>query len=74
MTLKEKVIQKIEKIEDPELLADLGQWISQEAESQTNFSARELMELKEGLEQYQAGNIFTQQEAQKQFQKWLEGK
>ncbi|WP_417592102.1 hypothetical protein [Owenweeksia hongkongensis] len=74
MTLKEKVIQKIEDIEDPDILEMLDKWLEDEQGLKAGFSIKEISEVGEGYEQYKAGKVLSQQEAQQQLEAWLKGK
>lgn len=76
MATKQQIIDKISRIEDPELLDELDEWISSllEAVEGEKFSEEEISAVQEGYEQYLAGDIVDQKQANKLFDEWLKGK
>ena len=76
MNVKQQIIDKINRINDAELLELLDQWISSllEASSGEKFSKREVSAIQEGYEQYQAGETVDQQEANRLLDEWLKDK
>lgn len=76
MTTKQQIIQKIKQCNDRQLLEEINQWISaviQEAEERS-ISKEEIRKVQEGYGQYQAGELMSVEEAQKQFEAWLKDK
>ncbi|MEX0994225.1 MAG: hypothetical protein WD599_01775 [Balneolaceae bacterium] len=76
MTTKDRIIEKIGKIEDPELLRELDRWIDlllATSEVDT-FSEDEVAAVHEGYEQYIKGDVINQEEANKLFNEWIQGK
>lgn len=76
MATKQQIINKINQIEDAELLDELDRWISSLLETTVGekFSEEEINAIREGYEQYQAGETLSQQEANKLLNEWLEDK
>lgn len=76
MSNKEKLIEKISNIEDPELILEIDRWITTliEATVQDTFSKEEIAAVQEGYRQYQHGETITQKEASDLFDKWLKEK
>ena len=76
MSSKEKLIKKIESIDDPKILEEIDRRVTsivEEASAEKN-TGKELNAVREGYSQYKAGDMFTQQEASKIFDKWLKEK
>jgi predicted transcriptional regulator len=76
MSTKEKLIEKISTIEDPELLLEIDRWITTliEATVQETYSREEIAAVREGYRQYQSGKTITQKEASELFDQWLKEK
>lgn len=76
MTTKQRIIDKINKIEDAELLEELDKWISSllEATAGETFSEEEISGIREGYEQYRSGETLNQQKANQFLDEWLKGK
>ena len=76
MSTKEKLIEKISTIEDPELLLEIDRWITTliEATVQDTYSKEEIAAVHEGYEQYRTGETIDQNEAKKFFIEWLKEK
>ncbi|MFD2035578.1 hypothetical protein ACFSKL_12315 [Belliella marina] len=76
MTIKAKIIEKIEHIDDEELLNEIYSWVENIEGTGWNhsFEKAEILAVQEGYEQYLAGKTFSQKEASEQFEKWLSQK
>jgi len=76
MNTKEKLIEKILTIEDPDLLNVIDRWITSliEASVQDTYSKEEIAAVREGYRQYKAGEIISQDEASELFDQWLKEK
>lgn len=76
MNVKQQIIDKINRIDDAELLEELDKWISSllEVTSGEEFSEKEVSAIQEGYEQYQAGETVNRQEANRLLDKWLKDK
>lgn len=76
MTTKQKLIEKIAAIEDPQVLEEIDRWVTSlvEAASTEQYTKKELDAVREGYSQYKAGDTFTQEEANKVFDEWLKEK
>lgn len=76
MSTKEILIEKISSIDDPIILKELDQWITSivEVASAEKYSSKELNAVREGYNQYKSGETFTQDEANRVFDKWLREK
>jgi len=76
MSTKEKLIEKISSIDDPKILEEIDQWITSfvEVASAEKYTEKELNAVREGYNQYKLGDTFTQEEANRIFDKWLKEK
>lgn len=76
MSTKEKLIEKIASIEDPQILEEIDRWITSliEAASPEQYTKQELDAVREGYSQYKSGDTFTQKEANEIFDEWLKEK
>lgn len=76
MGTKQDIIDKIKRIDDPGLLKDLDKWITSllEASVSDEYSKEEISAVREGYNQYKAGETVSQDEANKIFNKWLKEK
>lgn len=76
MTTKEEIIHKIKKIDDPELLQQLDTWLNAftEATYSDEFRKEEIAAVAEGYEEYLAGEVVSNAEANKLFKLWLKEK
>jgi len=76
MNTKQEIINKINRIDDPELLYELDKWISSmiEASVSAEFSKDEIAAVKEGYKQYRAGDVVKQEKANRLFNEWLKEK
>lgn len=76
MSLKSQIISRLETIKDQETLKEINDWLDAflAADTKETFESGEIKAVQEGYEQYLSGNTFSQEEATKQFEKWLAGK
>lgn len=76
MNAKEKLIEKITSIEDPQILEEIDRWVTSILGiiSVDQYSKKELNALREGYQQYQYGDAFTEEEANQIFDQWLKDK
>ena len=76
MSTKEKLIDKISAIEDPELLLEIDCWITTliEATVQDTYSKEETDTVYKGYKQLKTGDTLDQKEAKKLFIDWLQDK
>jgi hypothetical protein len=76
MNTKQEIINKVNRIDDPELLLEIDRWISSILNSSApeEFSIEEIDAVQEGFKQYQAGNVLSQEKANKFFNQWLKEK
>jgi hypothetical protein len=76
MDTKQEIINKINRIDDPELLLEIERWISSILNTSVpeEFSKEELNAIQEGYKQYKAGDVLSQEKANKLFNQWLKGK
>lgn len=76
MNTKEQIIKKINAIDDPDLLSEVEKWIHSlvDVSQEEKFSKKEIDAVEEGYEQYTAGEVFTQMQADKLFDEWRKGK
>lgn len=76
MSTKEKLIEKITSIEDPQVLEEIDRWITSlvEAVAAERYTKKELDAVREGYEQYKSGDTLTQKEANRIFDQWLKEK
>jgi len=76
MSKKEKLIEKIASIDDPEILEELDRWITSvvEVASAERYTEKELHTVREGYNQYKSGDTFSQKEANRVFDEWLKDK
>ncbi len=76
MNTKQEIINKINRIDDPELLLEIDRWISSILNSSApeEFSKDEIDAVQEGYKEYKAGNVLSQEKANKLFNQWLKEK
>ena len=76
MSTKEKLIEKIASIDDPKVLEEIDRWITSivDVASAEKYTEKELNAVREGYSQYKSGDTFTQEEANRVFDKWLKEK
>lgn len=76
MDTKQEIIKKINLIDDPKLLHEIDKWIGAvlDASISDEFSKEEISAVREGYEQYQAGDVVSQKKANDLFNAWLKEK
>lgn len=76
MNTKQEIINKINRIDDPELLLEIDRWIGSILNTSVSeeFSKEEISAVKEGFKQYKAGDVLSQEKANKLFDQWLKEK
>lgn len=76
MNPKQEIIDKINRIDDPDLLLEIDRWISSILNSSApeKFSKEEIDAVQEGYNEYRAGNVLSQEKANKLFNQWLKEK
>jgi len=76
MDTKQELINKINLIDDPDLLQEIDRWISSmiNVSESGEFSKDEIAAVHEGYQQYKSGDVVTQNEANELFNKWLKEK
>lgn len=74
MGIKEKIIKKVNTIDNPEILNSILNLISSEVEIDEiyQFSDAEKKLVQEGIIDADNGNVFTQEESDQIISKWLE--
>lgn len=72
--LKQKLIEKISETNDIETLEEISNWISlnEDLPGVYHFSDAQLVKLDESEQQIKNGNFYTNEEANKETEKWLE--
>jgi predicted transcriptional regulator len=74
--LKEKLIDKIQHIDDENILAEVNRLLGIESESESNdifvFSEAEKIKIEEARLQIKNGEFLTHEEANKEIDEWLE--
>lgn len=73
MTTKEKIIQKLEQIDDEALLAEILELLKLETAGDKIYqlTAPEEQAVQEALEDYEAGRVYTSEEAEQKLKEWL---
>lgn len=76
MNTKQEIINKINKIDDPELLREIDKWIGSmlDLSIPEEFSKAEIEAIREGYEQYRSGDVVNQKKANELFNAWLKEK
>tara|TARA_R110002051_G_scaffold174602_2_gene244822 strand:- start:11033 stop:11284 length:252 start_codon:yes stop_codon:yes gene_type:complete len=76
MSIKEIIIEKVNSINNPEILDSILSLISTESEMDQiyQFSAAEKKLVEEGINDADSGNIYSQQESNNIISKWLQEK
>ena len=72
--LQKKLIEKISETTDIETLEEISNWISlnDDLPAVYHFSDEQLAKLDESEQQINNGNFYTNEEANKETEKWLE--
>lgn len=76
MTVKQKIIEQLNSIEDENVLNEIFNLISSEKdlESVYKFSNSEMQEVNEAIEDADNGKYYSQYESEKLIAKWLQEK
>tara|TARA_B100002051_G_C16551676_1_gene542912 strand:+ start:215 stop:457 length:243 start_codon:yes stop_codon:yes gene_type:complete len=76
MTLKQRIIERVNSIEDENILNEIFSLISAEKDFETvyEFSPSELQFVNEGIEDANKGRSYSQEETEKLVAKWLQEK
>ena len=76
MTLKQKIIEQVNSIEDETILNEIYSLISVEKdfEKMYKFSPSEMRQVNEGIEDADNGRYYNQKDSQKLISKWLQEK
>ena len=76
MSIKEIIIEKVNSIDNPEILDSILSLISTESEMDQiyQFSIAEKKLVEEGIKDADSGNIYNQQESNHIISKWLQEK
>jgi len=71
--LKQKLIEKISKTDDIETLEEISSWIylNENPPIVYNFTEEQLAKLEVSEQQIKDGNFFTNEEVNKETEKWL---
>ncbi len=70
MKLKERIILKIENLRDEEALVHLEKWLDAFSEVDEKFSREEVDSVMEGYSQYKRGELLSQEDVNRSFEKW----
>ena len=73
MQLKAKILVKLNSIDDEKKLKEIYDWLEafMDIGTRENFESGEIQAVKEGYEQYLAGNTISEEEASIRFDQWL---
>ena len=74
MKLRERIIYKIENLRDENALVQLEKWLDAFTEIDEKFSREEVNSVMEGYSQYKRGELLSQEDVHRSFEKWKEGK
>ncbi len=76
MTVKQKIIEQVNLIEDESILKQIYNLITAEKEFEKiyKFSPSELLQVKEGIEDADNGRHYSHKESEKLVAKWLQEK
>ncbi len=76
MKLKQRIIERVNSIEDENILNEIFNLISSEKDFETvyEFSPSELQLVNEGIEDANKGRSYSQEETEKLVAKWLQEK
>lgn len=76
MTVKQKIIEQVNSIEDENILNEIFSLISAEKDFETiyRFSPSEQQQVNEGIEDANNNRYYTQKESEKLAAKWLQEK
>lgn len=71
MEIKQRIIQKIQKLEDPKMLDLLESWLDASSDLDNSFSSEELEAVEEGYAEYKSGKLLDHNQVQEHLKKWL---
>lgn len=74
MNIKERIIKKIEILEDTETLKQLENFLNAFSELEKEFRKEEIYAVHEGYSQFKSGNLIGEEEVNRHFKKWSEEK
>lgn len=76
MTVKQKIIERVNSIEDENILNEIFSLISAEKDFETvyKFSSAEMQQVSDGIEDADNGRYYSQNESEKLVAKWLQEK
>jgi len=70
MKIKERIIHKIENLRDEDALVELEKWLDAFSEVDEKFSREEVNSVMEGYSQYEKGELLSQEDVNRSFEKW----
>jgi hypothetical protein len=73
MTIKEKIIDKVNSIDDKETLKEILRLVSVESKTEQvyHFDEWEEQQVREGLDDIENGRVYSQEESDKLISEWL---
>ncbi len=73
VNVKERIIEKVNNIQDPQLLEELLQAVELESEIEHSYelTREEKTAIDEGIDQADSGNLYSTSDASELVQKWL---
>ena len=71
MDIRQRIIKKVQEIEDPEMLHLLENWLDASSDLDESFSTEELDAVMEGYAEYKRGELLDHEEVQEHLRKWL---
>lgn len=74
MKVRERIIQKIEKIGDEESLLLLEKWLDALSDVEENFTREEVNAVMDGYSQYTKGELLNEEEVTRYFEEWTKAK
>jgi len=76
MNTRQEIINKINRIDDPELLREIDKWIGSilDASITDELSKEEIAAVHEGYEQYRTRDVVSWEKANELFNAWLKEK
>ena len=76
MKIKDKIIRRINSIEDRATLEEIYRLVSVESEVSEiyNFDPEEQLSVQRGIEDADAGRMISQEDSEKLFEKWVKEK
>jgi len=76
MGIKEKIISRVNTIDNPKILSSILNLISAETDTDDiyQFSDKERAQVQQGIKDADNGNVFSQEESDNIISKWLDEK